>query len=219
MLWSSTGVLLNDVARDRIAIEIVPLKWCRTSIVLQSSSATAINNPNFRKRNCEEDIDFCRILRVRRSQSGLVHILQQFFRCFTEPVDLLRLTHLLKKLFLVLTGFKLLDQLGDCRLSLLILLLNRWEGCLEFGSPPCCIRSLGSSAFRFAFPKMILFLDHVNLVIHISNLLWAQHVVLRFLFAKLLFSFRAYRFLSPPSWVGNKLHQFTVSWGGFQLFL
>ena len=44
----------------------------------------------------------------------LIHVFQQPLRCFTEPVDHLRLTHISKKLFLVLMGFKLLDQLGDC---------------------------------------------------------------------------------------------------------
>ena len=43
----------------------------------------------------------------------LIHVFQQPLRCFTEPVDLLRLAHILKKLFLVPVGFKLLDQLGD----------------------------------------------------------------------------------------------------------
>ena len=49
MLWSSTGILLNDVAKDRIEIVVVLLKSCRTPLVLQISPATAINDPDFRK--------------------------------------------------------------------------------------------------------------------------------------------------------------------------
>ena len=48
MLWSSTGILLNDVAKDRIGIVVVLLKCCRTPLVLQISPATGINNPDFR---------------------------------------------------------------------------------------------------------------------------------------------------------------------------
>ena len=46
-------------------------------------------------------VKFHRIL-AKFEDLCLVHIFQQFLRCFTEPVDLLRLTHIFKKLFFVL---------------------------------------------------------------------------------------------------------------------
>ena len=125
MLWSSTGVLLNDVASDRSAIEVVLLKCCTTSIVLQISSATAINNPDFRKRIAVRALKFCRIFaKFEDLDLCLVHIFQQFLRCFTEPVDLPRLAHIFRKLFFIVIGLRLLDQLGNRGLSLFILLLN-----------------------------------------------------------------------------------------------
>ena len=66
MLWFSTGVLRNYVARDRIR------------------EGVAIGALQFRQILTEFE-DLC-----------LVHILQQFLRCFTEPVDLLRLTRIFK---------------------------------------------------------------------------------------------------------------------------
>ena len=99
--WSSTGILLHDVARDRIEIVVVLLKCCRTSLVLQISPATAINDPDFRKGIAIKTLKFCRIL-AKFEDLCLVHIFHQFLRCFTEPVDLLRLAHIFKKLFFVL---------------------------------------------------------------------------------------------------------------------
>ena len=101
MLWSSTGILLNDAARDRIEIVVVLLKCCRTSLVLQISPATATNNPEFRGGIAIGALKFRRIL-SEFEDLCLVHILQLFLRCFTEPVDLLRLAHIFKKLFFVL---------------------------------------------------------------------------------------------------------------------
>ena len=95
MLWSSTGILLADVARDRIEIVVVLLKCCGTPRLLKISSTTAIHYPDFRESVAIGALKF-------REDLCLVHILQQFLRRFTEPVDLLRLTHLFKKLFFVL---------------------------------------------------------------------------------------------------------------------
>ena len=68
-------------------------------------------------------------------------------------------------------GLKLLDQLGDYVVFVHPALELLREICLEFGSPQCCIWSLGSSAPRFVFHKMILLLALLDLVIHIANLL------------------------------------------------
>ena len=62
MLWSSTGILLDDVARNRIEIVVVLLKCCETSPVLQISPATAINHPDFRKGIAIKTWTSCRIL-------------------------------------------------------------------------------------------------------------------------------------------------------------
>ena len=99
MLWSSTGILLNDIARDRIEIAAVLLKCCRTSLVLQISPATAINNRDIRDGVAVKTLTFCNIL-AKFEDLCLVHIFRQFFRCFTEPVDLLPLAHIFKFFFL-----------------------------------------------------------------------------------------------------------------------
>ena len=101
MLWSSTGTLLNDVARDRIEIVVVLLKCCGTPRLLQISSTTAINYADFSEGVAIGAMKFRRIL-TEFEDLCLVHILQQFLRCNTEPVDLLRLTHIFQKLFFVL---------------------------------------------------------------------------------------------------------------------
>ena len=159
---------------NRITIEV----WFRASFVYQISSASAIIDPNFCQGLADRALKLCSVL-AELEDFCLIHVFQQPLRCFTESVDLLRLA-----LFLVLMGFKLLDQLGDCLSFSFILLLNRWEIYLGFGSPRCCNGSPGSFALGIVFPKMILFFDWVDLVIHIAHLLWAQHVVTRFLFDK-----------------------------------
>ena len=83
MLLSSTGILLNDVG------------------LLQISSTTAINYSDFNERVAIGALKFRRIL-TEFEDLCLAHILQLFLRCFTEPVDLLRLTHIFMKLFFVL---------------------------------------------------------------------------------------------------------------------
>ena len=73
VLCFSTGILLNDVEKDRIEIVVVLLKCCRTPLVLQISPATAINNPDFRKRasKCNQELFFLQNSRkVRRSLFG-----------------------------------------------------------------------------------------------------------------------------------------------------
>ena len=47
MFWSSGIILLCDIATNRITIEVDLVKWCGASIVLQNSSASVINNPDF----------------------------------------------------------------------------------------------------------------------------------------------------------------------------
>ena len=47
MLWSSTGILLDHVARDRSEIVVVFKKCCRTPRILQISSTIAINYSDF----------------------------------------------------------------------------------------------------------------------------------------------------------------------------
>ena len=66
-------------------------------------------------------------------RSLLVHVFDQFLWCFTEPVDLLRLAHILKKLLFWTDG----------------------EIYMGFDTPRRCIRSPGSFAFRFTFPKIL----------------------------------------------------------------
>ena len=84
-----------------------------------------------------------------------------------EPVDLLRLTHVFEKLFLVLMCFEHLDQLGNSMLSFFVhpaveLLTVICRGPCN---PQCCIPFPGNSVHRFVFPKMILLLVWVDLVI------------------------------------------------------
>ena len=98
MLWSSTGILFDI---DRTAIEVVLLKCCRTSIFLQISPATAINNSNFRERIAVRALTLCSVF-AELEDFCSIHVFQQPLRCFTEPVDLLRLAHIFEKLFLVL---------------------------------------------------------------------------------------------------------------------
>ena len=74
MLWSSTGILLNDVARDRIEIVVVLLKCCGTSLVLQMSPATVINNSISVKGVAIGALKFRRIL-TEFDDLCLVHIL------------------------------------------------------------------------------------------------------------------------------------------------
>ena len=100
ILCFSTGILLNDVEKDRIEIVVVLLKCCRTPLVLQISPQLPSIIP-ISVKEMQSRIFFCRIL-AKFEDLCLVHVLQQPLRCFTEPVDLLRLTHILKKLFFVL---------------------------------------------------------------------------------------------------------------------
>ena len=79
MRWSLTGILLNDVARDRIEIVVVLLKCCETPRLLQFSSTTAINYSDFREGVAIEALKFRRIL-TEFEDLCLVHILQQFLR-------------------------------------------------------------------------------------------------------------------------------------------
>ena len=62
VLCSSTGILLNDQARDWRIVAISLLGCCRTPLVLQISPATAINDPDFRKGIAMRTLKFCRIL-------------------------------------------------------------------------------------------------------------------------------------------------------------
>ena len=120
MFWSLGAILSYDIAIDRIAIEV----WFRASIVLKISSASAINDPIFCKGFAVRALKLFSVL-AELEDFCLIHVFQQPLRFFTEPVDLLRLTHILKKLFLVLMFLEHLDQLGDCLSFLFILLLNR----------------------------------------------------------------------------------------------
>ena len=109
MFWSSGTILSYDMAINRISIEV----WFRASIVLEISSASAMNDPNFCQGFAVRALKLFSIL-AELEDFCLIHVFQQPSRCFTEPVDLLRLAHIFKKLFFVLMGFKLLDQLGNC---------------------------------------------------------------------------------------------------------
>ena len=75
------------------------------------SSASAIKNPNFSKGIAVRALKLFGVF-AELEDLCLVHVFQQLLRRFTQPVDLLRLAHILKNLFLVLMGLKLLDQLG-----------------------------------------------------------------------------------------------------------
>ena len=59
--WSvfctSTGVLLNDKARNRSEVAIVLLGSCRASRKLQVSSATTTKLSRFPRKYCNQDID------------------------------------------------------------------------------------------------------------------------------------------------------------------
>ena len=82
------------------------------SIVVQISSATAINNLNFCEGIAVRALKLFSVF-AELEDLCLLHILQHFLRCFTEPVDLLRLAHIFKELLVVPMRLKLLDQLGD----------------------------------------------------------------------------------------------------------
>ena len=62
VLWSSTGILLNDKARDWSKIAIGLLECCRTPRVLQISPATAINDPDFWKCTAIRTLKFFEII-------------------------------------------------------------------------------------------------------------------------------------------------------------
>ena len=85
MLWSSIGILLDDVARDRIEIEVVHFgNVVGLRDFLQISSTTAMN---YREGVAIGALKFRGIL-TEFEDLCLVHIFQQFLRCFTELVDL-----------------------------------------------------------------------------------------------------------------------------------
>ena len=159
MLWSSTRILLKDVPRDRIEIVVVLLKCCGTPRSLQISSTIAINYSHFREGVAIGALMFRRIL-TEFEDLCLVHILSQFLRCFTEPVDLLRLAHIFTKLFFVLMWFEHLDQLSNSMLSLFILLLNCWE-CYAWNSVVHNVASGFPEALCVAlcFPRWSCFLS------------------------------------------------------------
>ena len=62
MFWSSTGIRLDDKARDGSKVAMGLLGCCRTPLVLQISRATAINDPDIRKAILIKPMKFCRIL-------------------------------------------------------------------------------------------------------------------------------------------------------------
>ena len=74
----------------------------------------------------------------------------------------------------VLMWFELLDQLGNCMLSLFILLLNRWEG-YAWNSVIHNVASGLPEALRLAlcFPKWSCFFDKVDLVDSQCEFAWS----------------------------------------------
>ena len=62
VFWSSTGILLNDKARDCSKVAIGLLECCRTPRILQISLETAVIYPDFRKGIAIRTLKFCRIL-------------------------------------------------------------------------------------------------------------------------------------------------------------
>ena len=62
MFWPSTGMLLNDKARDWSKIAIGLLECRKTPRILQFSPATAINHPDFGKSIAIMTLMFCKIL-------------------------------------------------------------------------------------------------------------------------------------------------------------
>ena len=112
MFWSSTGILLNDKAKDRSKVAISLLGCCGTPLVLQISPATGNKWSRILKRHCNQDIDVLQNSRkVRRSLFGSCHRLIVVIPLLAEPVDLLLWTHVFKELFLMLMFLEHLDQL------------------------------------------------------------------------------------------------------------
>ena len=97
MLWSSTGILLSDVARDRIEIVVVLFSAKSSNFVHNCNKIIPISVKELQSGA----LKFCSIV-TEFQDLCLVHILQLLLRCFTEPVDLLRLAHIFQKLFFVL---------------------------------------------------------------------------------------------------------------------
>ena len=62
MFWSSTGILLNDKARDRSDVAVGLVERCRSPRVLQISLSTALNDPDFGESIAIRTLMFCRIL-------------------------------------------------------------------------------------------------------------------------------------------------------------
>ena len=83
MFWSSTGILLNDKARDWSKVAIGVLECWRTLRILQISLATAINDPDFRKGIAIRTWMFCRN--------------SVWFMSTSNCCDLLLLTHVFKE--------------------------------------------------------------------------------------------------------------------------
>ena len=73
MFWSSTGILLHDKAKDWSKIAIGLPECCRTPRVLQISTATAINDPDFGENIAIKTLMFCRIL-AKFEDLCLVHV-------------------------------------------------------------------------------------------------------------------------------------------------
>ena len=71
--WSSTGILLNDKARDWSIVTIRLQGCCRTPLLLQISPATTINDPEFEKGIAIRTLMFCRILAMFEDLC-LVHV-------------------------------------------------------------------------------------------------------------------------------------------------
>ena len=62
VLWSSSGILLYDKAKDQSKVAIGLLLCCRTPRILQIAPATSINNTDFRTGIDISTLKFCRIL-------------------------------------------------------------------------------------------------------------------------------------------------------------
>ena len=109
---------------------------------------------------------------------GVVHVGDQALRFFAELVDLLRLSQVLNKRFIMLVVLELLDQ-PLLRSRVLCSAARLQKEVLQlFCDPRCCYRFPLNSSNRQMGPKMTLRLGFVDLVDQIASSILARHVAL-----------------------------------------
>ena len=94
LFWYSTGILLNDKARDWSKIAIHLLQCRNTPRILQISPATAVNDPDYGKSIAIKTLMFCRILAKFKDlcvDLCVVHVDEKLLWFLAELVDFLLL--------------------------------------------------------------------------------------------------------------------------------